>query len=90
MPTWMVPFVLTLGLLLSPLDAQQSAKIPRVGFLSPSQELKSPTLEAFRQGLADLGYVEGKNIEIVPRFAEGQYDRFPTLLDDLMRASVLS
>lgn len=84
----MVPFVLTLGLLLSPLDAQQSAKIPRVGFLSPSQELKSPTLEAFRQGLADLGYVEGKNIEIVPRFAEGQYDRFPALLDDLMRARV--
>ena len=88
MSTRVVPLVLALALLLSPLDAQQSAKIPRVGFLSPSPELKSPNLEAFRQGLAELGYIEGKNIEIVPRFAEGQYDRFPALLDDLVRAKV--
>ena len=81
-------FVLTVGLLVSGLAAQQPSKMPRVGFLSPAQERKSPIFEAFRQGLADLGYVEGKNIEIVSRFAEGQYERFPALIDDLVRAKV--
>jgi putative ABC transport system substrate-binding protein len=48
----------------------------------------SRTFEAFRDGLADLGYVEGQNIDVVSRFAEGQYDRFPALIDDLVCAKI--
>jgi putative ABC transport system substrate-binding protein len=48
----------------------------------------SATFDAFWQGLSELGYTEGRNIEIVQRFAEGQYDRFPALIDDLVRAKV--
>lgn len=54
----------------APAEAQQSAKIARVGFLAP-QGRSLPLFDAFRQGLAELGYVEGRNIVIEPRFAEG-------------------
>ena len=79
--------MLTLSFLLSPSEAQQAAKIPRVGLLSPADPM-SPLFEAFRQGLADLGYVEGKNVVIVPRFAKGQYEQFPGLVADLVREKV--
>ena len=59
----------------------------RVGFLAP-QGRSLPLFDAFRQGLADLGYVEGRNIVIEPRFAEGQYERFPDLLAELVRLKV--
>ena len=67
-------------------QAQQPAKIPRIGYLSPS----SPSAvrarqEAFRQGLRDLGYVEGKSISIEYRFAEGKPDRLPGLAAELVR-----
>ena len=69
--------------------AQQPAKISRIGFLSTTSPSNVPTrLEAFRQGLRDLGYVEGKNIVIEYRYAEGNIDRLPTLLDELMRLKV--
>ena len=69
--------------------AQQPAKIPRIGFLSATSPSNVPTrLEAFRQGLRDLGYVEGKNIVIEYRYAEGNIDRLPALLDELMRLKV--
>jgi putative ABC transport system substrate-binding protein len=87
MPNRLIPFVLALGFLLSSSDAQQPAKIPRVGLLSPADPM-SPLFEAFRQGLGDLGYVEGKNVVIVPRFAKGQYDQFPGLVADLVREKV--
>ena len=87
MSTRVIPFVLAVGFLLSPSDAQQPAKIPRVGLLSPADPM-SPLFEAFRQGLADLGYVEGKNVVIVPRFAKGQYEQFPGLVADLVREKV--
>jgi putative ABC transport system substrate-binding protein len=48
----------------------------------------APHFEAFRQGLADLGYVEGQNIIIEPRFAEGQYERFPDLFANLVGLKV--
>jgi putative tryptophan/tyrosine transport system substrate-binding protein len=67
--------------------ADQAAKIPRVGFLNPLDR-SAPHFEAFRQGLADLGYVEGRNIAIEARFAEGQYDRFPGLLAELLASKV--
>jgi putative ABC transport system substrate-binding protein len=79
--------ILALGTVLVPAEAQQAAKIPRVGLLSPADPM-SPLFDAFRQGLADLGYVEGKNVVIVPRFAKGQYDQFPGLVADLVREKV--
>ena len=70
-------------------EAQQSGKVPRIGFLSgsPPSSLKAST-EAFRQGLRDLGYVEGKNIVIEWRSAEGKRDRLPALAADLVRLKV--
>ncbi len=57
-------------------DAQQPAKVPRIGFLGfPSPSANAARNEAFRQGLRELGYVEGKNIVIEWRFAEGKLDR---------------
>ena len=72
-----------------PADAQQPAKIPRIGFLS-GQSLSniSTRTEAFRQGLRELGYVEGKNIVIEWRFAEGKLDRLPALAAELVRLKV--
>ena len=56
-----------------PAEAQQGGKVPRVGFLvASSASFYSSRIEAFRQGLRDLGYVEGKNIAIEYRFAEGK------------------
>ncbi len=78
---------LTLALLAAPLaaDAQQLAKIPRIGYLganSPSAGARF--LESFRQGLRELGYVEGQNIFIDYRWAEGRPDRFPALAGELI------
>ena len=69
-------FMLSLGFLLPTSEAQQVTRIPRVGFVAP-QGRSLPLFEAFRQGLANLGYVDGQNILIEPRFAEGHYERFP-------------
>jgi putative ABC transport system substrate-binding protein len=69
--------------------AQQLAKIPRIGFLStfsPSEE--ALWLEAFRLGLRDLGWIEGKNVVIEYRYAEGRSDRIADLAADLVRIKV--
>ena len=87
MRTMFTVVILALGLVFAPAEAQQAANIPRVGFLTPLDR-SAPHFEAFRQGLADLGYVEGRNIAIEPRFAEGQYERFPDLLAELVRHKV--
>jgi putative ABC transport system substrate-binding protein len=79
--------ILALGALLAPCQAQQAAKIPRVGFLAP-QGRSLPLFDGFRQGLAELGYVEGQNIVIEPRFAEGHYERFPELFAELVDLKV--
>src|SRR5215813_1694078 len=64
---------------ISPADAQQPKKIPRIGFLTASSaSSQASRLDAFRQGLRELGYVEGKNIVIEYRYAEG-LDRLPAL-----------
>lgn len=68
-------------------NAQQAPPMAKVGFLAP-QGRSLPLFDAFRQGLADLGYVEGRNIIIEPRFAEGRYERFPDLLAELVRLKV--
>jgi len=70
-------------------EAQQANKVPRIGYLTgAARSSMSARTEAFRQGLRQLGYVEGKNIVIEWRFAEGNPDRTPTLLADLVRLKV--
>ena len=69
--------------------AQQPTKIPRIGFLmSTSPSAGSDRIEAFRQGLRELGYVEGKNIVIEWRHAEGKLDRLSELAAELVRLKV--
>lgn len=75
--------VLSLSFLLPASEAQQTVKVPRVGFLAP-QGRSLPLFDAFRQGLAKLGYIDGKNIVIEPRFAEGHYERFPEIISGLV------
>ncbi len=82
---------LALGLLAGPLpiEAQQAGKIPRIGILRGSTPSYSmPTINAFRKGLRDLGYVEGKNIVIEYRYAEGKRERLPDLAAELVRLKV--
>jgi putative ABC transport system substrate-binding protein len=67
-------------------DAQQTKKIPRIGYLAGDP--RAPSHEAFRQGLRDLGYVEGQTILIEWRFAEDKPDRFRELAAELVRLKV--
>ena len=67
-------------------EAQQPKKIPRLGFLSPTSA--DSRVEAFRQGLRELGYVEGQNIAIEYRSADGKFDRLPDLALELVRLKV--
>jgi ABC-type uncharacterized transport system substrate-binding protein len=70
-------------------QAQQPTKVPRIGYLSPTSPSVSPTrIKEFRQGLRDLGYVEGKNIVIEYRYAEGKFDRLSALAAELVRLKV--
>src|SRR5262245_22572321 len=73
-----------------PAGAQQPAKIPRIGFIesSGSPSNPGPQFEAFRQGLRDLGYIEGKNIQIESRFLEGKRDRIPSIVAELVQLKV--
>src|SRR5918997_5825489 len=67
-------------------EAQQPTKVPRIGFLTGSSvSALSARIEAFRQGLSELGYVEGKNIVIEWRDAKGNFDRIRELADGLVR-----
>jgi ABC-type uncharacterized transport system substrate-binding protein len=70
--------------------AQQSGKIPRVGYLSPGSASGGFVTrdEAFRQGLRELGYVDGRNIVIEYRFAEGRFERLPDLAAELVQREV--
>src|SRR4030095_4024000 len=68
-------------------EAQQPGNVPRIGFLSQAAP-PAPNLEAFRQGLREHGYVEGKNIVIEYRNAEGKPDSLPSLASDLVRLKI--
>jgi putative ABC transport system substrate-binding protein len=69
--------------------AQQPAKVARIGYLGlVSAAWHTPRVNAFRAGLRALGYVEGKDIVIEFRWAEGQYDRLPTLAAELVQLNV--
>jgi ABC-type uncharacterized transport system substrate-binding protein len=86
--------VLLIGLALASVhlaEAQQTNRVPRIGWLVtgvPSSSSSSLSLEAFRQGLRDLGYIEGKNIQIESRYAEGKLDRLPSLVAELVQPKV--
>jgi putative tryptophan/tyrosine transport system substrate-binding protein len=72
-------------------EAQQPKKVPRIGYLisvSPSSTREIGQVEAFRQGLRELGYVEGQNIAIEYRYAEGVDERLPNLATELVQLNV--
>jgi putative ABC transport system substrate-binding protein len=82
---------LTGGLLAAPLaaEAQQAGKVPRVGYLNASSAASATwVVEAFRQGLRELGYIEGTNILIEYRWADGRFERLAALAAELARSQV--
>ena len=84
-------FVIGLGLLLaSPGVAhpQPAGKVPRVGYLFYGSPGSSREIDAFRQGLRELGYIEGQSIAVEYRFASGQVERYPGLAAELVRLKV--
>src|SRR5215472_12274690 len=83
---WMV--ALALGLF-HQAEAQQPKKVPRIAYLSggPSS-FPSARIDAFRQGLNELGYIEGKNIVIEYRYADGKTDHLPALAAELVSLKV--
>ena len=74
--------------LCSSVEAQQSKKVPRIGYLTSALDRVNPNRDALRQGLRDLGWVEGQNIVIEYRYAEGKNERLTDLAADLVRLKV--
>ncbi len=90
-PKWVgiFAFALTFAMCGAVAQAQQAKKVPRIGYLSvlsPSSD--STRIEAFRQGLRELAYVEGQSISIESRYAEGKLNRLPDLAEELVRLKV--
>jgi putative ABC transport system substrate-binding protein len=83
-----------LGAFWSASEAQQSPKMHRVGVLRPDSALAvdsvspNPSVEMFQQAMRDLGYVEGRNVLIEYRYADGKVDRLPKLAEELVRLNV--
>jgi len=83
--------ILTVGLILAPLatEAQQAGKVWRIGTLDyGAQSARAHLWQAFRQGLRDLGYVEGQNVVLESRWANGRADELPRLAEELVRLRV--
>jgi putative ABC transport system substrate-binding protein len=84
---WLLTAILLVPI--HPSDAQQPTKVPRIGFLSVNSLADNAArIEAFRYGLRELGYVEGRNIVIEWRSAEGKFDRLLALATDLVNLKV--
>src|SRR6266487_6812952 len=87
-----VMVTLTLSILTAPLvtDAQPAGKVHQIGWLSPGspRPVRDPPVDAFRQGLRELGYVEGQNLVIAYRGAEGKIERLPDLAAELVQLQV--
>jgi putative ABC transport system substrate-binding protein len=73
-------------------EAQEPKKVPSVGFLlqrvGPTPTTPDPFADAFRQGLRDLGYIEGKNILVEYRYGEGKWDWIPSQVAELVQLKV--
>jgi putative tryptophan/tyrosine transport system substrate-binding protein len=81
--TLVLAFVLTAFATIAP--AQQPGKVPVIGVLMVSAGPNDPVVEAFRKGLGERGYVEGRNIRIEHRSAQGQIGQLPRLAEELVR-----
>jgi putative ABC transport system substrate-binding protein len=78
-------FVLAIALFCAPAAAQQAKQVPRIGYLAAvSASADAPRLQAFRQGLRDLGYVEGQNIVVDYRHEDREFERLPRLAAELV------
>ena len=72
-----------------PARAQQPTKVPRIGYLTAqTSSAELPRIDAFRQGLRALGYIEGQNIAIDFRFTDGKLERLPPVAAELVRLKV--
>ena len=82
--------VVAVSIVATPLagEAQLAAKVPRIGYVSTNLAANPHLTEAFRQGLRDRGYVEGRNVVIEYRSAEGKLERFPALMAELVALKV--
>jgi ABC-type uncharacterized transport system substrate-binding protein len=84
-PLWWMPLCALVLALSAPVEAQQPKKVVRLGYLAGvSATADAPRLEAFRQGLRELGYVEGQNLVIEFRHESGELARLPTLAAELV------
>ena len=86
-----LPTVVALVLLIAPLvaGAQPAGRVYRIGMLETrSAALNAANIDAFRQGMRELGYKEGQNLEVVYRSSDGRDERFPDLANELMRLKV--
>ena len=92
MPTISILALLTflMSAVLQPAQAQQPKKVPQIGFVSGAGDPSNPgpAVESFRQGLRDRGYIEGKNILVEYRYAEGGRERIPSLVSELVQLKV--
>ena len=77
----LAPTVLLLTFSLA--EARQPKSVPRIGFVAGSRE--GTIIGAFQRGLRDLGYIDGKHIQVEYRYAEGNVDRIPTLVNELVQ-----
>ena len=76
-------------LLTPPAEAQQPKKIPQIGYLiAATPSAVAHQIQGFREGLRDLGYIEGKNIQVEYRYAEGKLDRLPGFAAELVQDQV--
>jgi putative ABC transport system substrate-binding protein len=87
------PLLLLIGFIVATIhfaEAQQPAKIPRIGYLSGTGDAlnQGPYVEALRQGLKELGYMEGKNFKIEYRGAEGKLDRLPSIMNERVQLKI--
>jgi putative tryptophan/tyrosine transport system substrate-binding protein len=84
---WLLTAILLVPI--HPSDAQQPTKVPRIGYLTGATPGgQAARIDAFRQGLRELGYVEGKNIVVEYRYAEEKFDRLPALAAELVHLKV--
>src|SRR5213593_1008206 len=85
---WVVSIAITFAPFGAVAQAQQAPKPPRIGFIMADSSGSDPRVDAFRQGLRELGYLKGKNIAVEYRFAEGKEDRLLNLVSELVGSKV--